>query len=153
MKFTTIVSFLALALTSVSAATISGKRGCGNDIAASKKAEMEADFDVQLQALGFMRNVPVSTFAAVTIPVWFHVINKGTGVANGDVTQATIDAQIKVLTDTFGGNYVFTLAGVTRTTNSDWFNSAGPGSSKYTEQNVKPCKQRHLFTYSFFLFI
>ncbi|MGH9532444.1 MAG: zinc metalloprotease [Terriglobales bacterium] len=68
---------------------------------------------------------------SVTIQVWFHVINKGSGIANGDVPLSQINAQITVLNDAFSGAapggtgantpFRFTLAGVTRTTNATWF--------------------------------
>src|SRR5690242_16047747 len=58
----------------------------------------------------------------VTVPVYFHVIRKGTGAANGDVTDAQIANQLKVLNDSYGGStgglatrYRFTLAGTDRT--------------------------------------
>ena len=64
----------------------------------------------------------------VTIPVWFHVINKGEGFANGDLPDSMIAAQVKVLNESFNGRsggsptiFRFTLAGVTRTTNAEWF--------------------------------
>jgi hypothetical protein len=67
---------------------------------------------------------------AETIPVWVHVINKGAGFANGDVPDAMIRAQIRVLDDSFSGatggagtGFDFQLAGVTRTTNQLWFES------------------------------
>ena len=66
-----------------------------------------------------------------TVPVYFHVVSDG---AVGNVTQAQIDDQIRVMnlafTGTYGGaktGFTFTLAGVTRTDNADWFN-ARPGS-------------------------
>ena len=65
-----------------------------------------------------------------TIPVWFHVIDKGAGFANGRVSDSMIRAQVRVLNDSFGGNtggaasgFAFELAGVTRTTNQTWFES------------------------------
>ena len=67
-----------------------------------------------------------------TVPVYFHVISPD-GVI-GNVTQTQIDDQIRVMNLAYSGSYggaktgfTFTLAGVTRTTNADWFN-AGPGS-------------------------
>ena len=33
----------------------------------------------------------------VSVPVWFHVINKGTGLANGDIPSSQINDQINVL--------------------------------------------------------
>jgi hypothetical protein len=75
------------------------------------------------------------TFSA-TIPVYFHVITDGTF---GNVSDAQIAAQIKVLNDTFGGNDIdratglrtgfrFVLKAVTRTDNAAWF-YAGPGGT------------------------
>lgn len=63
-----------------------------------------------------------------TIPVWVHVINKGSGFANGDLPEAMIRDQIRVLDDSFSGRtggagsgFDFALAGITRTTNRMWF--------------------------------
>lgn len=72
---------------------------------------------------------------AVTVPVWFHVINKGTGLANGDLPQSQIDGQMAVLNAAYATTpFKFTLAGVTRTTNSTWYRMT-PGSS--AERNAK----------------
>ena len=64
----------------------------------------------------------------VTIPVWVHVINKGSGFANGDLPEDMIRKQIKVLDDSYSGatggagsGFGFQLAGITRTTNANWF--------------------------------
>lgn len=67
----------------------------------------------------------------ITIQVWFHVINNGAGIRNGNVPQSWIDAQMKVLNSAFSGMdpvgtgvntpFRFSLAGVTRTTNSRWY--------------------------------
>jgi len=72
--------------------------------------------------------------AVVTIPVYYHVIRTGAGNAT-DVSQTMIDAQISVLNQAYNGStggsntqFQFVLSGVTRTTNSSWFN-AGDGSS------------------------
>jgi hypothetical protein len=63
-----------------------------------------------------------------TIPVWIHVISKGAGFANGEVTDQMIRDQIKVLDDSYNGRtggansgFGFELAGVTHTTNQSWF--------------------------------
>jgi len=57
-----------------------------------------------------------------------HVITRGSGFANGDLSEATIRNQIRVLTESFSGGtggaaspFAFQLAGVTRTTNAVWF--------------------------------
>jgi hypothetical protein len=36
-----------------------------------------------------------------TINVYFHVINRGTGIANGDVPQSQITSQINILNAAF----------------------------------------------------
>jgi hypothetical protein len=63
-----------------------------------------------------------------TIGVYFHVINKGSGIANGDVPSGQINDQINVLNGAYAGSDLsFVLAGTTRTTNTTWY-TAGPGS-------------------------
>jgi hypothetical protein len=68
---------------------------------------------------------------SVTIKVYFHVINRGAGLANGDVPEAMLDAQMNVLNDAYRGAtsgantpFRFVKAGVTRTTNPGWFTMA-----------------------------
>ncbi len=77
--------------------------------------------------------LPVTSFAAgpVTVQVWIHVINKGSGLSNGDIPQSQIDAQMNVLNAAYassGAPFVFQLAGVTRTTNASWY-TMGPGTT------------------------
>ena len=74
------------------------------------------------------RMSPAQTATGVTVPVYFHVINNGSGFDDGDVPNHMIDAQIRVLNQAFGGGtggaespYSFDLAGVTRTTNAAWW--------------------------------
>ena len=73
---------------------------------------------------------------SVTIPVYFHVINTGKGIANGDVPIKMLRDQVEVLNASYAGAtgigaantpFRFVLAGVDRTTNASWFN-AGPGT-------------------------
>jgi len=73
--------------------------------------------------------------ASVTIPVWVHVINRGSGIANGDVPQSQIQAQIDVLNAAYAGTpFSFRLDGVTRTTDAAWY-TMSPGST--AEQQAK----------------
>jgi hypothetical protein len=65
---------------------------------------------------------------AATIDVWMHVINKGSGFANGDLSDTMIREQIRVLNDSYNGRtggantgFAFNLVGVTHTTNQQWF--------------------------------
>ena len=73
---------------------------------------------------------------SVTIPVFFHVVNKGPGIDNGDVPAKWLKDQINVLNAAYGGAdptavpgstntpFRFEMIGVDRTTNAAWFNSA-----------------------------
>jgi hypothetical protein len=68
---------------------------------------------------------------AVTIPVYVHVINSGPGTANGDIATRRIIDEIRVLNASFSGatggapsRFRFELAGITRTTNPDWYRMA-----------------------------
>lgn len=70
--------------------------------------------------------------ASFQIPVFTHVILDGNG--QGDVTDAMIQAQIKVLNDAYAGvtggkdmKMSFFNAGIDRTQNADWFN-VSPGT-------------------------
>ena len=77
----------------------------------------------------------MSAPGSIGIPVYFHVVNKGTGIANGDVPDSQINAQIDVLNDSYGGAtggvptpFYFYLAATDRTTNATWY-TAGPGTA------------------------
>jgi hypothetical protein len=71
-----------------------------------------------------------------TVPVYFHVITDGT---TGNLTNAQIAAQMKVLNATFAGaeggaktGFSFTLAGVTRTDNAAWFDAKPGGVDEHS---------------------
>jgi hypothetical protein len=64
----------------------------------------------------------------VVVPTYFHVINNGSGIANGDISQQMIQQQMKVLNDAYGSaGFQFQLVSVDRTTNSAWYNMT-PGT-------------------------
>jgi hypothetical protein len=70
---------------------------------------------------------PQVTGAAIN--VYFHVINQGTGIANGDIPDSMIASQIDVLNAAFGAwGWSFNLVSVDRTTNATWY-TAGPGTT------------------------
>jgi Pregnancy-associated plasma protein-A len=73
-----------------------------------------------------------STQFSTTVPVYFHVVTDG---KIGALTDRQIAAQMSVLNNTFAGGeggaaagFTFTLTGVTRTDNADWF-YANPGGT------------------------
>src|SRR5688500_5412400 len=43
----------------------------------------------------------ISSATSGTINVYFHVVNKGTGIANGDVSSSMITSQMNVLNNAF----------------------------------------------------
>jgi hypothetical protein len=78
---------------------------------------------------------------SVTIPVYFHVVTRGAGYANGDVPDRMLRDQIDVMNAGYAGAvapggantpFRFALVGVTRTVNERWFN-AGIGSAAERE--------------------
>lgn len=69
------------------------------------------------------------------IEVYFHVINQGEGIENGDVPREMIDAQIEVLNDAYkNAGFTFVLREVTRTTNPSWY---GAGHGSFSERQMK----------------
>lgn len=60
--------------------------------------------------------------AAIEVPVYMHVINKGTGLSNGDVPESQILEQIQVLNEAFPSDrFTFTLVDIDRTNNANWY--------------------------------
>jgi len=81
---------------------------------------------------------------SVTVPVFFHVVNTGKGIDNGDVPMKMLLDQIDVLNQSYAGAtgagasntpFRFVLAGVDRTTNASWF-EAGPGTAAEREMKT-----------------
>jgi hypothetical protein len=70
----------------------------------------------------------------VSVNVFVHVINKGTGIANGDVPLSQIQSQISVLNAAYAPDFTFNLISVDRTTNATWY-TVTPGTS--AETNMK----------------
>jgi uncharacterized protein YmfQ (DUF2313 family) len=109
-------------------------RVCGTDSDPRRIEAMEQDFadrQSQMRASGG----DTSSVTGGVINVYFHVIRKGTGVTNGDITATMINNQINVLNSAYGSwGWQFNLVTVTRTTNSTWFNGC---YSSGTESKMK----------------
>jgi hypothetical protein len=109
-------------------------RVCGTDSDPRRIEAMEQDFaDRQAD----LRNSggDTSSVTGGVINVYFHVIRRGTGVSNGDITSTMINNQINVLNSAFGSwGWQFNLVTVTRTTNSTWFTGC---YSSTTENQMK----------------
>jgi hypothetical protein len=64
-----------------------------------------------------------------TVNVYFHVINRGSGLSRGDVPDAMIADQMDVLNAAYlSTGWQFDLVETTRTTNAQWFGMS-PGST------------------------
>jgi len=114
------------------------KYRCGTPHPAAEEIAAIEARDAEFARLAGLAARPAGS---VSIPVWFHVINKGTGISNGDITDNMIGDQIAVLNAAYSGitggtntPFRFTLAGLTRTTNSTWFNGC---YSSTTELQMK----------------
>lgn len=109
-----------------------GKR-CAVNPSEDELERMELDFEErQLEAA--RTNAPMVTGG--TIPVYFHVINKGTGISNGDIPQSMIDAQMTVLNEAYSKwGWKFNLVAVDRTTNATWYTNCY-GSSESAMKNA-----------------
>jgi Pregnancy-associated plasma protein-A len=95
-------------------------RGCATEHpSAEEQALLEERFAMErVDRVGAMARAAGS----VTIPTYFHVINKGTGISNGNIPDSQIAAQINVLNQAFANTpYRFVLQATTRTTNSKWY--------------------------------
>jgi hypothetical protein len=85
----------------------------------------------------------------VTIPVAFHVINKGVKKSQGNLTDAQVQEQVDVLNEGFAGTgFQFDLDKVTRTTQPQWFNlipanGAEPRLFRGSGKEVKMKKALH----------
>jgi Pregnancy-associated plasma protein-A len=116
-------------------------RTCGTENPSQAEIErVSREIDAALRASN-AEGAALRAAGSVAIPVVFHVVNQGQGVANGDVPEAQIRDQMHVLNDAYAGRtggattpFTFTLAGVTRTTNATWFNSCDTSS---VEQQMK----------------
>ncbi|MEV5825590.1 zinc metalloprotease [Spirillospora sp. NPDC052242] len=104
------------------------------ELSPAESASVESDLDRILDGLGLTLGPkkPQEANAAerraakqFTVPVYFHVLHDG---SRGNVSNAEVKRQIKVMNDAYGGRYggddtdvSFRLRGITRSDNADWF--------------------------------
>ncbi|QRV72972.1 extracellular metalloprotease [Ceratobasidium sp. AG-Ba] len=102
-------------------------RTCGSTPDAAFVAAAEAHF-----AANKISAKAGSAFAA-TIQVYWHVIQAGTTLTQGNIPDSQITSSINALNSHYSSaGLSFTLAGTDHTTNSNWFNSVGPSTSAQT---------------------
>jgi hypothetical protein len=111
---------------------VSGGRACATDHDPEKISMAETDFATRLEA---MKDNPAMEVSGGVINVYFHVVNKGSGISNGDVSSAMINEQIAVLNAAFvQTGWSFNVVEIDRTTNSTWYNGC---YSSTTETQMK----------------
>lgn len=125
---------------------VSGGRLCATDHDPQKISLAEADFAERREA---MKDSPMAEVSGGVINVYFHVINKGSGIANGDISQTMIDDQMDVLDAAFGGwGWQFNLQSVDRTTNTTWYNGCYGSSETAMKSALRQGSADDLNVYS-----
>ena len=120
----------------VRSATPVDSRCSTRKLSSADVARMDAHQSARLAARKGSGEISVMVTGA-NIPVYFHVINKGTGISNGDVTTTMINNQMTVLNNAFSPwGYTFTLVSTDRTTNSTWFNGCYTSSTESSMKNT-----------------
>lgn len=106
----------------------SGRR-CGSHLSEDTVARIE-------QSIAAKRaQSAVPTVTGGVIDVYFHVINNGSGIENGDVPDEQIQDQMDVLNAAYAASgWSFNLISVDRTLNATWYTMT-PGSP--AEKNAK----------------
>ena len=97
---------------------VKGERFCGADHDPERIQASENDFADRMRDKMFSGSALAAT---KTVGLYFHVINEGTGIANGDLPESQINAQIDVIKAAFP-TITFDPIVVDRTTNSRWYN-------------------------------
>lgn len=111
------------------AAFIQSGRRCGTYRDAEQIVIDEIRAKAEMEMLGI--NAATAPMGG-TVNVYFHVINKGSGTANGDIPTSMINDQMTVLNNAYAGSgWSFNLVSTDRTTNSTWY-TMGYGSSAET---------------------
>jgi hypothetical protein len=82
----------------------------------------QVDEEIATYLRGGSSGVKRDALTGGVIKVYVHVVNKGTGISNGDVTQQMITDQLAVLNAAYASTgWSFSLASVDRTTNATWY--------------------------------
>jgi hypothetical protein len=99
------------------------------------KEQMEVESALMEQQLRSPAADPPPTGGV--IKVYFNVINKGAGIANGDVPDSWIRAQMDVLNDAYRKTgWQFKLVATIRTTNSTWYTMGYNSSAETNAKNA-----------------
>jgi hypothetical protein len=98
-------------------------RLCGTDHSPERIAFAEEDFRMRRDELAKSGNTEAENVTGGAINVYFHVVNQGTSISNGNISDQMITDQMNVLNAAFAGwGWSFNLIATTRTTNATWYN-------------------------------
>ncbi|WP_086839037.1 zinc metalloprotease [Amycolatopsis kentuckyensis] len=107
------------------------KDGHADSVSPAEAARIEAD--MQSKLAGKRTAFSAQAAAAVSIPVYFHVITSGSA---GSLPSTTISKQISVLNSAYASSgFSFSLVSTDYTNNSTWYNGITDGTS--AERNMK----------------
>src|SRR5688572_18138448 len=87
--------------TGAASAAKSKMRNCGTVHPSGRQAD---EIQNSFERFKAYKGGPSSATGSITIPVYFHVINRGSGIQNGNVSDRMICAQIAVLNESFDGS-------------------------------------------------
>ncbi|HEV7766434.1 MAG TPA: hypothetical protein VGQ76_15630, partial [Thermoanaerobaculia bacterium] len=114
-------------------------RGCATHQPTDFEAQAIEEATAEFAALQSRSGSRFETEAVATVKVYVHVITNTSGT--GNITDAVIANQLRVLNDSFSGvtggfntKFRFTLAGTDRTANNSYF---GAGYGTTAERNMK----------------
>lgn len=108
-------------------------RICGTNEDPTFIVNSEQDFSSRLSA---GKSTGTQSVVGGVIDVYVHVVNRGAGIANGDVPDSQIQAQLNVLNNSFAPwGWSFNLISTDRTTNATWYTGCY-GSSESAMKNA-----------------
>jgi len=94
----------------------------------AERAAIEHEVDLALQQRASITGGPAMATGG-TIPVYWHVINSGSSLSQGNIPDSQITSQLSVLNAAYASTgWSFQLVATDRTTNSSWY-TAGPGTT------------------------
>jgi len=103
---------------------------CGNEMTHFEYVAMEAELAANPAYQEALERAEQGAYrAATSIPVYVHIITKGTSRADGNIPDSMIAEQISILNTAYAGTqFSFNLVSTDRTTNASWY-VAGPDTA------------------------
>lgn len=109
-----------------------GERFCPVHPSDEEVAAMEQDFARRSNDLS---RAGIASATGGVINVYMHVIRRGTGINNGDLSTSMINQQMNVLNNAYAATgWSFNLVSTDYTTNTTWYNNC---ASSTTESQMK----------------